>query len=48
MRRRQIPPLPKRHGLDPARLRLPDDGPWATIREHLVERLPRVAPARID
>jgi len=48
MRRRQIPPLPKRHGLDPARLRLPDDGPWATIRDHLVERLPRVAPARID
>ncbi|WP_067819255.1 RluA family pseudouridine synthase [Nocardia inohanensis] len=48
MRRRQQPPLPKRHGLDPARLRLPEDGEWATIRDHLVERLPRVDPARID
>ncbi|WP_288048791.1 RluA family pseudouridine synthase [Nocardia sp.] len=48
MRRRQQPPLPKRFGLDPARLRLPEDGTWATIREHLVERLPRVDPARID
>ncbi|TCJ94295.1 RluA family pseudouridine synthase [Nocardia alba] len=48
MRRRQQPPLPKRHGLDPARLRLPEDGQWATVREHLVERLPRVDPARID
>ncbi|MEV0075831.1 RluA family pseudouridine synthase [Nocardia neocaledoniensis] len=48
MRRRQQPPLPKRHGLDPARLRLPEDGHWATVREHLVERLPRVDPARID
>ncbi|MFI9506254.1 RluA family pseudouridine synthase [Nocardia sp. NPDC052566] len=48
MRRRQQPPLPKRHGLDPARLRLPEDGQWATIRDHLVERLPRVPAARID
>ncbi|MET8422644.1 RluA family pseudouridine synthase [Nocardia sp. NPDC004860] len=48
MRRRQQPPLPKRHGLDPARLRLPEDGHWATIRDHLVERLPRVRPERID
>ncbi|MET9027570.1 RluA family pseudouridine synthase [Nocardia sp. NPDC004168] len=48
MRRRQQPPLPKRHGLDPARLRLPEQGHWATIRDHLVERLPRVSPARID
>ncbi|QIS08907.1 RluA family pseudouridine synthase [Nocardia arthritidis] len=48
MRRRQQPPLPKRHGLDPARLRLPEDGHWATIRDHLVERLPRVPSARID
>ena len=30
------------------RLRTPDDGPWATMRDHLVARLPRVAPARID
>ncbi|MFD1147157.1 RluA family pseudouridine synthase [Saccharothrix hoggarensis] len=48
MRRKLRPPLAQRHGLDPARLRLPDDGPWATIRDHLVERLPRVAPERID
>ncbi|WP_227984354.1 RluA family pseudouridine synthase [Nocardia spumae] len=48
MRRRQKPPLPKRHGLDPARLRLPEEGTWDTIRDHLVERLPRVPAARID
>lgn len=48
MRRRQQPPLPKRHGLAPARLRLPEDGTWATIRDHLVDRLPRVPPSRID
>lgn len=47
MRRRPKSPLPQRHGLDPARLRLPE-GPWATIRDHLVERLPRVSPERID
>jgi tRNA pseudouridine32 synthase/23S rRNA pseudouridine746 synthase len=48
MRRRQKSPLPQRHGLDPARLRLPLDGDWATIRDHLVDRLPRVTPDRID
>ncbi|MCW0212180.1 MAG: pseudouridine synthase [Pseudonocardia sp.] len=48
MRRKLRSPLPQRHGLDPVRLRTPDDGPWATMREHLVERLPRVDPARID
>lgn len=48
MRRKQKPPLPQRHGLDPARLRLPAEGPWSTIRDHLVDRLPRVDPARID
>lgn len=41
-------PLPPRNGLDAARLRLPTDGPWATLRDHLVDRLPRVTPARID
>jgi tRNA pseudouridine32 synthase/23S rRNA pseudouridine746 synthase len=42
-------PLPQRHGLDAVRLRTPDDdGPWATMRDHLVARLPRVDPARID
>jgi tRNA pseudouridine32 synthase / 23S rRNA pseudouridine746 synthase len=48
MRRRQQPPLPKRYGLDPARLRLPEDGDWASLREHLIQRLPRVEPARIE
>jgi tRNA pseudouridine32 synthase/23S rRNA pseudouridine746 synthase len=43
-----VSPLPQRHGLDAARLRTPDDGPWATMRDHLVARLPRVDPARID
>lgn len=42
------PPLPKRFGLDPARLRLPDNGTWPTIRDHLLERLPRVPADRID
>lgn len=41
-------PLPQRHGLDAARLRLPVDGAWASLRDHLVDRLPRVTPARID
>lgn len=41
-------PLPQRHGLDAARLRLPVDGRWTTLREHLVERLTRVTPERID
>ncbi|MGW4489364.1 RluA family pseudouridine synthase [Amycolatopsis sp. NPDC004368] len=48
MRRKLRGPLPPRHGLDPARLRMPDDGPWGTLLEHLVERLPRLEPARIE
>ena len=48
MRRRLRSPLPPRHGLDPVRLRTPAEGPWATMRDHLVDRLPRVDPARID
>ncbi|WP_455355078.1 RluA family pseudouridine synthase [Streptomyces sp. SYSU K217416] len=50
MRRRpQVPPppLPQRDGIDPVRLRLPPAGPWATVRDHLVERLPKGA-AMID
>ncbi|PZG94197.1 pseudouridylate synthase, partial [Streptomyces sp. NTH33] len=40
-RRTRTPPapLPQRHGVDPARVRLPDGGAWATVREYLVERL---------
>ncbi|OZM81509.1 pseudouridine synthase [Pseudonocardia sp. MH-G8] len=52
MRRKLASPLPPRHGLDPVRLRTPvaspEGPPWATMRDHLVERLPRVDPARID
>lgn len=48
MRRRTAPPLPQRLGLDPARIRMPDEGPWTTLRDHLVDRLPREDPARID
>lgn len=48
MRKKPASPLPKRHGLDAARLRLPPDGSWPTIRDHLVERLTRVPADRID
>ncbi|WP_285648422.1 pseudouridine synthase [Actinomycetospora sp. NBRC 106375] len=47
MSRRRPPPLPPRDGLDPARVRMPDDGPWSTLRDHLVDRLP-VPSARVD
>lgn len=42
MRRRTPPPpspLPQRDGVDPVRVRLPAGGPWATVRDHLAERL---------
>ncbi|MEU1274963.1 RluA family pseudouridine synthase [Streptomyces sp. NPDC005799] len=42
MRRRTPPPpspLPQRDGLDPVRVRLPAEGTWATVRDHLVARL---------
>ncbi|WP_196249905.1 pseudouridine synthase [Rhodococcoides fascians] len=48
MRRRQQPPLPKRHGLDPARVRMPEDGRWVTVREFLVATEARMSPDRID
>ncbi|QWF78438.1 RluA family pseudouridine synthase [Amycolatopsis sp. CA-230715] len=48
MRRKRVSPLPPRNGLDAARLRLPAEGPWTTLREHLVARLPRLDPERID
>ncbi|WAU80752.1 RluA family pseudouridine synthase [Streptomyces sp. Qhu-G9] len=47
MRRKpRIPPspLPQREGVDPVRLRLPAEGAWSTVREHLVERLAGQAP----
>lgn len=48
MRRKLGSPLPQRHGLDAVRIRTPDAGPWTTMRDHLVERLPRVEPGRIE
>ncbi|MBA2946396.1 RluA family pseudouridine synthase [Streptomyces himalayensis] len=50
MRRRpRIPPapLPQRDGIDPVRVRLPMDGAWSTVRDHLVERL-AAGPGVID
>lgn len=43
MARGAIPPspLPPRHGVDAQRIRMPQDGPWPTLRDHLVERLAR-------
>jgi tRNA pseudouridine32 synthase / 23S rRNA pseudouridine746 synthase len=41
-RRATPPPLPQRDGVDAVRVRLPADGAWATVRDHLVARL---APA---
>jgi tRNA pseudouridine32 synthase/23S rRNA pseudouridine746 synthase len=32
-------PLPPRHGVDAQRIRMPQTGPWPTLRDHLVERL---------
>lgn len=46
--KRPVSPLPQRNGLDPARLRLPVDGTWATVRDHLVQRLHRLEAAYID
>lgn len=53
VRRKLRSPLPQRLGLDAVRLRTPAQvpgtpTPWTTMREHLVGRLPRVDPARID
>ncbi|WP_431046246.1 RluA family pseudouridine synthase [Streptomyces sp. P1-3] len=51
MRRRTTAPpapLPQRDGIDPVRLRLPAEGAWATIRDHLVDRLPALGPGLID
>ncbi|MFD8703170.1 pseudouridine synthase [Kitasatospora sp. NPDC059648] len=46
--RRPASPLLQRNGVDPVHLRLPAEGPWPTVRAHLVERLPTVAAERID
>ncbi|MDG4860819.1 RluA family pseudouridine synthase [Streptomyces sp. T-3] len=40
-RKPRIPPspLPQRHGIDPVRLKLPLDGAWETVGDHLRDRL---------
>jgi tRNA pseudouridine32 synthase/23S rRNA pseudouridine746 synthase len=51
MRRRTPPPpspLPQRDGIDAVRVRLPADGPWSTVREHLVERLSGAGAGVVD
>ncbi|MER6026780.1 RluA family pseudouridine synthase [Streptomyces sp. NPDC001851] len=51
MRRRTPPPpapLPQIDGVDPVRVRLPHDGPWATVREHLVARLTGAGPGMVE
>ena len=51
MRRRTPPPpspLPQRQGVDPVRVRLPAGGAWATVREHLVERLTGAGPGVVE
>ncbi|MGV9346840.1 RluA family pseudouridine synthase [Streptomyces spiralis] len=46
--RTPLAPLPQRHGVDPVRVRLPAQGAWATVREHLVERLSGAGPGVIE
>ncbi|MBV2355842.1 pseudouridylate synthase [Streptomyces sp. J2-1] len=41
-------PLPQRAGIDPVRLRLPQDGAWPTVGAHLVERLTGAAPGMVE
>ncbi|MGW5049673.1 pseudouridine synthase [Actinokineospora sp. NPDC004072] len=47
MRRKVRSPLPQRAGVDAVRVRLPVSTRWATVRDHLVDRLP-VPAARVD
>ena len=51
MARGAIPPspLPPRHGVDAQRFRMPQGGPWSSLRDHLVERLaPGLPPDEVD
>ncbi|MFE1993895.1 RluA family pseudouridine synthase [Streptomyces parvulus] len=51
MRRRTPPPpspLPQRDGIDAVRVRLPAEGPWATVRDHLAERLSGAGAGVVD
>lgn len=48
MRRKLRSPLPQRHGVDPVRMRLPLDGHWRTVRDHLADRIPKLPAERLD
>lgn len=51
MRRRTPPPpspLPQRDGIDAVRVRLPAEGPWDTVRDHLAERLSGAGAGVVD
>ncbi|MFD4542313.1 pseudouridine synthase [Streptomyces bauhiniae] len=51
MRRRTEPPpapLTQRRGVDPVRVRLPVNGAWATVREHLVARMTGAGPGTVE
>ncbi|KOU57669.1 pseudouridylate synthase [Streptomyces sp. MMG1533] len=49
-RNHRIPPspLPQREGVDPVRVRLPVEGPWVTVRDHLTERLSGAGAGVVD
>ncbi|WP_328367790.1 RluA family pseudouridine synthase [Streptomyces sp. NBC_00445] len=49
-RKARIPssPLPQRDGVDAVRVRLPLEGAWGTVREHLVERLSGAGAGVVD
>ena len=46
MRRKSTSPV--QHAIPPTRLRLPSTGRWETLRDHLVERLPKLPADCID
>src|SRR5699024_7946156 len=48
MRRKPRTPLPLRDGVAPARLHLPTDGQWSTLRAYLHDRLVGLGTERID
>ncbi|MFC6008054.1 RluA family pseudouridine synthase [Angustibacter luteus] len=48
MRRALPSPLPRRHGLEPAELRLPAGGDWATVLDYLHDRLPWAPSGRLE
>ncbi|WP_223206199.1 RluA family pseudouridine synthase [Streptomyces xanthii] len=37
--RTPAPPLPQRDGIDPVHVKMPAEGDWRTVRDHLTERL---------